>query len=340
MSNIAALLQAAEYIEMHQRSLINWQELPDELILKILSYSELKDLISCGQVSKRTRNISRDSSLWVTANLEEKIVKSGFLEMILSKGCKILNLSNSNVVGTLSLNIKCQLTVLKLCWFTVSEVLLFSSYSLQHLEFQGLCLTSEMLGSICNLSKTLKILNLNHSLISNRLNYTVSNSNIQEIIKCCQGLEEFHLGYINENNGLKDEDVQFLARNVSSNLKKLDLSASDVLDDHVKILLSRCNKIEVLSLIETFINDDTITHIRQYLSLTLEEMSLSPYEGGISYIDCVGLKYMRRLKTLNFVYCKKKDEEEIQWVRQFLPHLMIKTSFEEGYWEKFKQNTN
>ena len=37
---------------------------------------------------------------------------------------------------------------------------------------------------------------------------------------------------------------------------------------------------------------------------------------------------------------QKKDEEEIQWVRQFLPHLMIKTSFEEGYWEKFKQNTN
>ena len=73
MSNIAALLQAAEYIEMHQRSLRTWQDIPDELILKILSYFEVKDLISCGQVSKRTRNISRDSSLWVTANLEKKI---------------------------------------------------------------------------------------------------------------------------------------------------------------------------------------------------------------------------------------------------------------------------
>jgi hypothetical protein len=59
-----------------------WQDLPDELILKILSYSEAKDLISCGHISKRTRNISRDSSLWVTANLEKKIVKTELLEMI------------------------------------------------------------------------------------------------------------------------------------------------------------------------------------------------------------------------------------------------------------------
>ena len=32
-----------------------FQGLPDELVLKILSYSETKDLISCGQASKRIR---------------------------------------------------------------------------------------------------------------------------------------------------------------------------------------------------------------------------------------------------------------------------------------------
>ena len=64
MSSITKLLQAAEYVEKHERVLRKkWQDLPDELILKILSYSEVEDLISCGQVSKRTRNISQDGSL-------------------------------------------------------------------------------------------------------------------------------------------------------------------------------------------------------------------------------------------------------------------------------------
>ena len=58
MSNNSALLQANEYTEMREGEMRRkWQDLPDELILKILSYSEVKDLISCGQLSKRTRNI-------------------------------------------------------------------------------------------------------------------------------------------------------------------------------------------------------------------------------------------------------------------------------------------
>ena len=49
--------------------MLNFQDLPDELVLKILSYLSCfkitKDLINCGQVSKRIRKISRDGTLWV-----------------------------------------------------------------------------------------------------------------------------------------------------------------------------------------------------------------------------------------------------------------------------------
>ena len=48
--------------------MLQFQDLPDELVLKILSYLSsfkiTKDLISCGQVSKRIRKISRDGTLW------------------------------------------------------------------------------------------------------------------------------------------------------------------------------------------------------------------------------------------------------------------------------------
>ena len=83
-----------------------WQDLPDEIILKILSYSEVKDLISCGQLSRRIRQISHDNTLWETANLVKKIIKTELLEMILSKRCKILNMPDSTIVGALSSNIK------------------------------------------------------------------------------------------------------------------------------------------------------------------------------------------------------------------------------------------
>ena len=93
--------------------MLNFQDLPDELVLKILTYPKAKDLISCGQVSKRIRRISYDSILWEAANLKKKIVKTELLEMILRKGCKILNLRNSMILGNLSSNIKSQLRVLK-----------------------------------------------------------------------------------------------------------------------------------------------------------------------------------------------------------------------------------
>ena len=38
-------------------------DLPDELILKVFSYTERADHWRCGRVSKRIRNISKDNSL-------------------------------------------------------------------------------------------------------------------------------------------------------------------------------------------------------------------------------------------------------------------------------------
>ena len=312
----------------------NFQDLPDELVLKVLSYTKTKDIVSCGQLSKRIRQISHDGTLW--ANLEKKIVQTELLEMILSKGCKILNLSNSNIVGRFSSNVKSQLRVLNLSWFAsttvgwptrasctenfeVLEELLFLCYSLQHLKMQGIFITPKMAVSICKNDKTLQILDLN---------YSVFGTNIQVIIKRCQELKEVYLAYNNEDKGHTDDDLEFLAKNISPNLEKLNLSTSDVSDDQVKILLCRCNKIKVLILEETDITSNSLKTIRQYLNLTLEELSL---DFGINYMNgyniftsFLELKSMARLKTLN-LYNKKEKDSEIQNLKQHLPHLRIRT---------------
>ena len=253
--------------------MLNFQDLPDELLLKIFGYSETKDLITYGQVSKRMRKISRDGTLWVTVNLVKKIVKTDLLEVILGKGCKILNISNSTIVGHFSSIIKSpifksQFKELDLSQsaltgslpveaystenIDVLEELLFSCCSLQCLKMEGLLITPKMAVSICKNGKTLQTLNLSssylESLAYDNLDGSPTDRYMLEIFKCCQELKEVDLSYIDDNQGLTDENLEFLAKNISPNLEKLNLCSSSVRDDYIKILLRRCNKIKTLTL--------------------------------------------------------------------------------------------
>ena len=353
MNSIATLLQAAKYVESFERSMrYKLQDLPDEIILKILSYADVKDLTSCGQLSKRIRNISQDNSLWVTASFEKKIVKLELLELILSKGCKILNISNSTIVGRLSSRIENQLRVLHLSqssWgcptlgcpdsvyhernIDVLEQLLFSCCSLQQLELRGLSITSNMAVSICKNGKTLQALNLSHSFVDESvLDNIVPNGNLQAIFQCCQELKEINLNFINGEEGLSEEsfDMKLLVNNISEKVEKLNLRNNDIKDDHIKILLSRCNKIKTLSLETYFMTDDSLTYIRKYLNHALEELSLvedgtGVEDGnGITFTGFLELKSMPRLKILNLYH--EKNCVEIQYLRKHLPHIKISLS--------------
>ena len=78
-------------------------DLPDEIILKICTYLSTKDLIRCGQVSNRFRNICQDVTLWYQINLCGKKVPGKFIHKILDNGCKYLSLANSRINGSLHL---------------------------------------------------------------------------------------------------------------------------------------------------------------------------------------------------------------------------------------------
>ena len=249
----------------------NFQDLPDELILKVLSYSKIKALITCGQASKRIRKISRDNSLWKTVTLEKKIVKTELLELILEKGCMALKISNCYILGSLSSNIKSQLRTLNLSKYFKStltwpvsdntdifEELIFSCCFLQHLTIEGFPITPKMREGICNNGKTLETLNL---------------------------------------------------------------SGFDITDFHVYFLLIRCNKIKALSLKKMWLSDVSLTNIRNYLSNTLEELTLmaNKYISTTAFLE---LNFMPKLKTLN-LYNKIPDGKEIQTLRKHLPHLII-----------------
>ena len=188
---------------------------------------------------------------------------------------------------------------------------------------------------ICKNGKTLQILDLNYSdtylAYPNstviRLDDIVPNSNIQLIIKRCQELKEVHLAYNNERRGPTDDDLEFLAKNISPNLEKLNLSTSDVSDDQVKILVSRCKKIKVLILAETNVTRDSLKSIRQYLNLTLEELSLA-YCGLHPFTSFLELKSMSRVKVLNL----HNTKDDIQKLREKIRTLPD--------WENLKRKHN
>ena len=321
----------------------NFQDLPDELILKVLSYSEISALISCGQVSRRVRKISRDNSLWMTVTLEKKIVKTELLELILGKGCMILKISNSTILGSLSSNITSQLRVLYLshpvAWnciqrplnIDVSEKLLFSSCSIQHLTMKGIRLTPKMAQSISWNGKTLQILNLNNSSVAELSNPFVGKlSYLEDILKCCQELKEVNF---NEVRGLCDSDLEDLVNNIPPNIEKLILSGLNLTHYHVKILLSRCNKIKALSLPGMWEPSVALKNIQHYLNHTLEELSLTANK-IISETGILELKSMPRLRSLKLLYKEDWTEAQkrgldmiCQHLRQYLPHLTITTSF-------------
>ena len=75
--------------------------LPDEIILKVFNYLKTKDLIHCGQLSRRIRAISLDESLWQNVKLVKEIVKSDFVETVVNRGCKSLTLQQVYLKGEL-----------------------------------------------------------------------------------------------------------------------------------------------------------------------------------------------------------------------------------------------
>ena len=328
------------------------QDLPDELILKVLSYSKPKDLISSGQVSKRLRSISYDNSLWQRVDLSEKIVKTKLLELILNKGCKSLDLSHSNIlpselilkvlsyagskdlVGsvqvskkliTISWDIKSQLNELYLdgcysgCYNNVDvlEELLASCYSLEKLEIQKWSITPEVAASVCQNYKTLQTLDMSFC--------DTDGPGYLQIIKCCQELKE-----INLSCSSCDNELEFLVKNISTNVEMLNLSTLDITDNHVRILISRCTKIKSLHLGGTLIAEDSLRIIVEKLNTTLEELSLGCNDDNyddnrgknISFTDLHHLKYMKKLKLLNLSFDHKKlKEDEIENFRHQLPPI-------------------
>ena len=303
--------------------MVSFQDLPDEIVLKVINYLQIKDLISCGHTSKRIRRISCDESLWQklnisklsgmfsTLNLEyhNHNLPIEFLEMVLENGCQYLRLEDTVLGNPLELE---DVSKYKMCLEKVSklryldlknciankdcfEEILASCMSLQKLSmpsgFFSIFLSQKMIESICYKNgRTLQTLNLS----------------------CCKGLNLDSIQKITNNckiltnvdfcgTCLSEKSIKFLANNLTFTIEKLNLgNLYNVKDDHVKTLVKRCDKISLLILRHTPIT--TLTPVIEYLEKTLEKLDVSSCY-SLTYAMLINLQAMPRLKVLNCSFC-------------------------------------
>ena len=100
--DMAVTMKSAVRVDMNSASL-ELADFPDEIILKVCASLDLKDLLNCGQVSKRFRRISHDEFLWQRIDLSRQNVSAAFIQFILDRGCKYLDLSNSRILDLKSI---------------------------------------------------------------------------------------------------------------------------------------------------------------------------------------------------------------------------------------------
>jgi hypothetical protein len=296
---------------------LQFEDLPDEVILKSLGFLDLKELFFCGQVSKRLRSIANDESLWLKLNFCNRKVPYDFIEKAAGNGCQYLSLSFCGLLGLTGksespLNIK----YLNLFGDKCQEMpkLVQKCSSLQKLSLKHLPLESDYIQYICQNGQTLQALDIGNC------NIDCDNPKLfQDLFTNCAHLTELSIS--GKFRWLDLPQIQAVVDNLTPTILKVNLSHQNNLnDEHVKKLVKRCNKITHMDLsFSTLITNDSVRSIIKHLNTSLEKLDVS----GIN-VDFAALLQLRSISTLKTLICYGcLDDEEIKNLQQQLPHIKI-----------------
>ena len=282
--------------ELQKISDLQLEDLPDEMILKVLSYVNIGDLMRCGKVSKRFGKIRDIESLWQNVNLSYgsdaynldayggkscQPVKANFIKFLLDKGCERLNLyhAKTGIKGSLKLEGPSKLKRLNLqaCWGNEPAVkeILNSCHRLQKLSLSvqpfDFHFVKQLILRNC---KTLQTISLT------LCDWLKADSKV-DFFGLCLELTEFKMtGY--PDFEMQSDQLDLMIDSFPPNLLKIELAFIENLSDlHIEKLVRKCDKITAISLFYTCVTSQSVTTIVRYLKNSLEVLDLQ----GCGYVS-------------------------------------------------------
>ena len=320
------------------------KDLPNEIITKVLSYLEIRDLFFFGHLSTRTRAVSRHKILWQKVTIDNKTLATEFLKFILRNDCKFLKLTNVQIKGALHLRKSSILSDLSLdrCAIKnkVLEEFLGSCHSLTELKLRDMDLSDVNIKSLKKFvlqnKKTLQKLHL-------RTSRWLNMEAIQFIVNNFSELTEVNFktnGYAMEDV-LSEQSINYLANNLTEKVVKLDLGWQIfVEDEHVMKIIQRCKRLTELSLKGTSISNNSLMCIIENLKDSLVILRLC--NTALSFDELLELKEMPRLKVLicSHLLFRNMDDLKEQYPNcWYTKYELLESRFYEIA-TKFKKITN
>ena len=305
-------------------------DLPDEVILKILSFLNIKELLNCGQVSGRLRAISNDESLWLKLNLYRRQVPYDFIKKAVENGCQYLSLDECDTNVTVKSESPFNLKYLNISYSNSGLLKLIQNCSsLQKLSVIDHYLDSDDIQNICQNSQTLQVLNMSLRFdldfdFDFNFDRRKETKLLLDLCTNCAHLTELNI----ETDGTPFDDgtIQAIVENLTPTILKVTLGGQQNLkDEHVKKLVKRCNKITHLSLRFTPITNDSLQSIVQHLNTSLEELDVSR-----TTIDFDAFLQLKSVSTLKTLVCLL-DAENIKNLKLQLPHVRVTSEFESEF---------
>ena len=119
-------------------------------------------------------------------------------------------------------------------------------------------------------------------------------------------------------------EIEDLVKNMSPKVKKLSLQAASHLEDeHLRVLVSRCNQLKELVVAGTSITDESVSIIVQNLTVTLEKLDVCYTK--ISFDKICEFRAMPNLKFLNCSYGRTMPRffDEQKNLKKWLPEIGI-----------------
>uniref|UniRef100_A0A3P8WQA0 S-phase kinase-associated protein 2 n=1 Tax=Cynoglossus semilaevis TaxID=244447 RepID=A0A3P8WQA0_CYNSE len=241
---------------------ISWDQLPDELLLKIFFYLPLQDLLGISRVCKRWHRLMFDESLWHSVDLEGMTQADAALRHVLKTKVTRLRCPRSYVEEPLQMaELDLSSSIIPT---SVLESIICGCRQLRCLSLEGLQLSDLIIKSV---AQNTHLLQLNLSGCSG-----FSDAALTDMLQSCSSLEQLNLSWCE----FSSSHIRGVTENLSSAVTHLNLSGyreTLTLED-VKMLVDRCPHIQTLDLSDsTLLMADSFPVLAQLKHL--QHLSLS-----------------------------------------------------------------